>query len=96
MEEFEERMLTGKKIATTHTKKYGNGGDLFCAFGHSFQLTKVNKVYLQDVCSIYYTQEGFNSQPEFIDCWKKLHPRSGYQPEKEVWLHEFKRIEEGK
>ena len=92
MAEFKELMLAGKKIATTSTKKYGNGGDLFSAFGHTFQLTKVYKVYLQDVCSTYYTQEGFKSQPEFIDCWKKLHPRKGYVLEQEVWLHEFKRV----
>ena len=92
MSEFEGRMLAGVKTATTRNKKYGNGGDLFSAFGHSFQLTKVNKVYLQDVCSTYYIQEGFKSQPEFIDCWKKLHPRKGYVPEQEVWLHEFKRV----
>jgi len=90
MAEFEERMLTGKKTATTRNKKYGNGGDLFSAFNHTFQLTKVYKVYLQDVCATAYEKEGFNSQPEFIECWKKLHPRKGYVPDQEVWFHEFK------
>ena len=32
MVEFEERMLNGQKTATTRTKKYGNGGDLFFCF----------------------------------------------------------------
>jgi len=92
MTEFEERMLSGQKIATTRTKKYGNGGDLFFAFGHSFQLRKVDKVYLGDVCSVFYRQEGFNNQSEFIECWNKLHPRKKYHFSTIVWLHQFKRL----
>jgi len=90
--EFEERMLSGQKIATTRTKKYGNGGDLFSAFGHSFQLTKVDKVYLGDVCSVFYKQEGFNSQSEFIECWNRLYLRKKYYFSDIVYLHQFKRV----
>ena len=74
------------------TKKYGNGGDLFSAFGHGFQLTKVDKVYLGDVCSVFYKQEGFNYPSEFIACWNKLHPRKGYRFDSPCWLHQFKRV----
>ena len=88
--EFESRMLSGEKTATTRTKKYGDGGDLFPAFGNSFQLTKVDKVYLQDVASTFYIQEGFKTQQEFCDCWIRLHPRKGYQFDQEVYLHQFK------
>ena len=90
--EFEERMLNNQKIATTRTKKYGNGGDLFSAFGHSFQLTKVDKVYLGDVCSVFYKQEGFNSQSEFVECWNRIHPRKHYHYSTPIWLHQFKRV----
>ena len=92
MAEFEERMLSGQKTATTRTKKYGNGGDLFSAFGHSFQITKVDKVYLGDVCSVFYRQEGFSSQSEFVECWNRLHPRKKYYFSNIVWLHQFKRV----
>jgi len=92
MEDFRDRMLNGQKTATTRTKKYGNGGDLFSAFEHSFQLTKVDKVYLGDVCSVFYKQEGFNSQGEFIECWNKLHSRKHYQYDTPVYLHQFKRV----
>jgi len=90
MSEFRDRMLSGQKTATTRTKKYGNGGDLFSAFGHTFQLTKVDKVFLQDIASTFYAQEGFKSQQEFCDCWIKLHPKKGYQFDQEVYLHQFK------
>lgn len=90
--EFKERMLNNQKTATTRTKKYGNCGDLFSAFGSSFQLTKVDRVYLQDVASTFYKQEGFNSQQEFCDIWIKIHPRKGYQFDQKVWLHQFKKV----
>ena len=92
MEDFRDRILSGQKTATTRPKKYGNGGDLFSAFGHSFQLTKVDKVYLGDVCSVFYKQEGFNSQSEFVECWNKLHPRKNYHYDTPVYLHQFKRV----
>ena len=91
--EFKTKMLNGEKTATSRTKKYGNGGDLFCAFGHTFQLTKVDKVYLQDVASTFYTQEGFKSQQDFCNCWIKLHPRKGFQFDQEVYLHQFKIVD---
>lgn len=89
--EFEGRMLSGQKTATTRTKKYGNGGDLFPAFGHSFQLTKVDKVYLGDVASTFYMQEGFSTQSEFRECWRRLHPKRN-RYDMVVWLHQFKRV----
>jgi len=89
--EFEERMLSGQKIATSRTKKYGNGADLFCAFGHSFQLTKVDKVYLGDVAATFYKQEGFDSQADFMECWRKLHPRRN-RYDTVIWLHQFKKV----
>ena len=90
--EFEERILSGQKIATTRTKKYGNAGDLFAAFGHSFQLTKVNRIYLGVVRSEFYKQEGFVNQSEFVECWNQLHPRKKYHSSNIVWLHQFKRV----
>ena len=87
--EFEIPMLKGQKTATTRTKKYGNPGDLFSAFGHAFMLTNVDKVYLGYVCSVFYRQEGFNSQGEFIEYWNKIHPRKHYHYSTHVYLHQF-------
>ena len=89
--EFQDRMLSGAKTATSRTEKYGNGGDIFMAFGHSFQLTKVNKVYLGDVATTFYKEEGFNNPGEFRDCWKRLHPKRN-RYDQPVWLHQFKRV----
>ena len=90
MPEFKDRMLSGRKTATTRTRKFGEAGEHFAAFGVEFVFTSVVRVYLQDVVSTSYKVEGFNSQPEFIECWKKIHPWKGYLPEQKVWYHQFK------
>ena len=77
MLEFKDRMLSGRKTATTRTRKFGEAGEHFTAFEAEFVFTSVAKVYLQDVVSTSYKEEGFDSQPEFIECWKRIHPWKG-------------------
>ena len=48
--EFKDKMLKGLKTATSRTKKYGNAGDTFNAFGATFRIIHVsveeqNKAY---------------------------------------------------
>jgi len=89
--EFEERLVNGQKTATTRMKKYGNVGDLFSALNHTFQITKVEKVYLGDVASQSFDKEGFASQSDFMECWRRLHPKRN-RYDTIVYYHEFKRL----
>lgn len=90
MQEFEPLILTGKKSATSRTKRYGYPDDYFKVGGRYFSLVSANKMKLGEVAENHYLEEGFNSDMEFIKCWKKLHPRKGYDPEQIVWFHKFK------
>lgn len=90
MAEFEPLMLTGKKSTTSRRKRYGYPDDYFKAFGRYFSLISVEKMRLFDVAEKHYLEEGFNSPFEFQRCWKKLHPRKGYDPDQIVWFHRFK------
>lgn len=87
--EFKDRMLSGQKIMTSRTKKYGELGDCFEAFGRCFVLRAVFKERLARVAHAYFSQEGFTSVAEFIYCWSKLHPRKGFAPWQDVWCHRF-------
>ena len=89
--EFEESMLSGKKKATTRTKRYGEPGDWFLAFGKTFVLTWVYETMLESVAYHFYFEEGFESRQEFIDCWDRLHPRIKFwkNPERTAYLHRF-------
>ena len=84
--------LEGKKNCTSRNKKYGEAGDVFEIQGVGFVLTSVTYHYLNTIADVRYKQEGFDSPDAFIACWKELHPRNGWEPHKQVWLHEFKRI----
>jgi hypothetical protein len=89
---FKEPMLSGQKTTTARTRKFGNAGDKFIAFGYSFELVKVETVPLSKVATSYYSQEGFYSKHEFISVWELIHPIKGYDPRQVVWLHQFKVI----
>lgn len=94
--EFEESMLSGKKRATTRTKRYGYPGDWFLAFGKIFTLTEVLPTYLEFVIRHYYSEEGFNSPQELVRCWNRLHPQVLYAraPRRVVFFHRFTPKEE--
>lgn len=89
--EFEESMLSGKKKATTRTKRYGYPGDWFEEFGKTFVLTWVYPTFLDVVAAYFCLEEGFDHSQEFIDCWDKLHPRIKFadKPSRNVFFHRF-------
>jgi len=89
--QFKQDMRDGKKTFTTRTKRYGYPGDWFIAFGMYFVLTRVGKTHLKIVAECHYHQEGFESPRGFIEIWEELHPKMGYQPHRDVFLHEFER-----
>ena len=87
--EWETLMLTGKKSATSRTKRYGSPGDYFEAFGRVFILTNVYRIRLASVAYYHYLEEGCNSDFHFRKIWERLHPRKGYCPEQKVYIHIF-------
>lgn len=92
---FRTAMLTEVKTTTTRTQKYGSAGDTFTAFGKDFVINNVGIVpisYVRDMC---WQKEGFESAAEFELFWDYLHKiRLQKQPDRRVFLHEFKLIKE--
>ena len=86
---FKNRMLTGKKTATSRTRKYGEKGDQFNAFGQVFEIASVERMMLEDVAKRFFRSEGFDSKEEFLECWASIHPKAKFDLTKPVWLHEF-------
>ena len=91
-EQFRELMLADIKIVTSRTKRYGNEGDTFTAFGQKFILTAVGKRSICTVANDLCAHEGFDSPKAFWDCWKQIHPRKEWTASDEVWVHFFKRV----
>jgi len=90
--EFESALRDGRKTATSRSKRYGNPGDQFTAFGMEFLIMEVRQEKLADISLFYYGVEGLGSPAEFIAIWRRIHPRKEFDPEREVWFHRFKRL----
>lgn len=89
--ESKESMLSGKKRASTRTRRYGYPGDWFQRFGRTFVLTSILRTFLDIVVHDRYLEEGFSSPDAFIECWDRLHPRVPYaeRPTRVVYYHRF-------
>ncbi len=53
-----ERLLNGKKIATSRNKKYGKLGDVFIIRKKIFRITGVERLKLTIVAKFHYKEEG--------------------------------------
>lgn len=87
--QFKNPMLSGQKTITSRTRRYGQTGDTFLAWGETFELLEVTRVLLSSVRNRFYLQEGFPSPEAFEVVWKALHPIRGYDPEQAVYAHSF-------
>jgi len=90
--EFRERMLSGQKTGTSRTRKFGDVGDTFDAFGEVFEIVSVNLMQLGDVKQYHFKHEGFSSPEGFVAIWKRIHPIAGFRPFQKVWYHEFRLV----
>ena len=88
--EFEGVMLTGKKTATSRTKRYGWPDDYFEAFGRQYTLISVSRLSLARIRWDHYLDEGLNSDYEFVKIWERLHPRKGFVADQVVYFHCFR------
>jgi len=94
MEEMKKAIIEGHKDCTSRRIPYGKVGDVFLVFHEGGRiakctLTAITKRTLADVTSHFYQREGFPSQADFIRKWCDIHPKRGYIPSDQVWLHEF-------
>jgi len=90
--QWRDAMLTGKKICTSRTKRYGNEGDTFEVFGHTFALIGVEKQTLSWVANNLFYAEGCDTPEAFRRVWDEIHPRRGYVGNDTVWVHYFEEV----
>jgi len=91
MERWKDAMLSGQKTCTSRVKQCAREGDTFRVFGATFKIMGVQKTTLRVVAAYYYLREGCLSPIDFQLAWVKLHPRRGWEPDREVWVHFFGR-----
>jgi hypothetical protein len=90
--EFAPSIQARIKMMTCRSKKMGEVGDRFWAFGTHCELTHVFRVVLKYIVVDAYVQEGCVSPDELIAVWERIHPRKGYVPDAIVWAHCWKEV----
>ena len=90
--EWKDRMLEGKKTATSRSRLYGKAGDRFQCFGATFEIVSWEMLTLEDIAYNHFKEEGVDCPADFKAVWARLHP-SGFKPDKEVVFHKFKRVQ---
>src|SRR5579863_9105301 len=92
--EFRDRILSGRKTATSRVRAYGEAGDTFRVFDATFELTRVYWELLEVVRDTLYREEGFERPEEFVEIWREIHPTRGFVGGDCVWVLRFRRTDE--
>ncbi len=86
---FRQPLLDGRKTKTARTKRLGEPGDFFTAFGQKFILVRVKDLALFEV-KAQWREEGCRSEEHFIEVWNSIHPVRKYSDYQRVYLHCFR------
>lgn len=90
---FRKHMLDGTKTVTSRLTQCGHKGDIFSAFGATFELTtEPHLESLEFVLEHLLFREGFKSKPKFIMTWNNVYFDKTFDPKEKVYVHEFIRI----
>ena len=89
---WERKMLDGIKTTTWRTRKHGEPGDRFPAFGEKFELLRVYQLSYEFLIWLHYGTEGCESQSELRQIFRKLWHGTEPHNSKVGWLHEFRKL----
>jgi len=84
-----ERLILGKKQATSRNKKYGDIGDTFIVGNWEYVIIGVTMFPLWFIRKYLYQTEGCDTPEEFVDIWNVIHPKKRWQSSQYVWYHLF-------
>lgn len=91
-ERFRKPLLNGIKTCTSRTRKWGQAGDIFEAFGQKFLIEDIQCHPLSQVRDDLWQAEGCESEMDFEQAWNQIHPRRKFQPSQWVIVHFFKKL----
>lgn len=84
-------VLDGTKTTTIRSKRYGSPNDEFLVDGTRFRLTHVDAMPLARARDLAWRDEGMTSPAQFEATWIENHPKRGFVPTDQVWVHRFRR-----
>lgn len=91
MERFREALASGRKTATTRSKRYVRPGERFVGLGMEFECLRTVQLPLAVIRDGYWEEEGVSSPEDFVKIWNGIHPRRGFVGTDVRWLHTFRK-----
>jgi len=87
------RMLDGRKTVTSRTKRLGEPGGVFVAFGARFELLSVEARPYGEIAGTLYAPEGCDSEDEFRKAVRGIWWGKEPKDDREMYLHSFRRLD---
>lgn len=91
-ERFHDAIRAGRKRMTVRTRRFGRPGDVLSTEVGRVELEAVEPIALGVAVEQFFADDGFSSPDDFKSFWNALHPRTGYRPERRVYLHRFRLV----
>lgn len=89
---FRESLTHDVKVQTARFQKMGNVGDVFLAYGHRFIIDAVYKLDVETVARDFWADEGCDSEQDFRNVWREIHPKRQFISTETPYVHRFHRI----
>lgn len=94
-DESRRLIMNGKKTTIARNIRHGFVGDRFRVGNHWYEITKIEKMTVKDVCERHFKTEGRKDPDEFKRTWTMNHHTSQWNPDGTIYLHYFKKVERG-
>jgi hypothetical protein len=89
-----EKVMAGRKTAARRNGRYADIGEKLQLRGKEFIVEKVYRQSLGDMTENHAYQEGYESIEEYKNSILTIHPGMKWLPSMQVWVHEFRSVEE--
>ncbi|UJL45650.1 ASCH domain-containing protein [Virgibacillus sp. NKC19-16] len=88
-----DKVINGEKTATRRNDRYADVDEVMVLNNRRFIVTDVYEQKLGDVTDEDALKEGFQNVEEYKQSILSIHPGMKWEPEMNVWVHEFESAE---
>lgn len=88
-----DKVINGEKMATRRNDRYADVDEVMVLNNRRFKVTDVYEQKLGEVTDKDALKEGFQNVEEYKQSILSIHPGMKWEPEMNVWVHEFESAE---
>ncbi|WP_425453953.1 ASCH domain-containing protein [Paenibacillus flagellatus] len=89
-----DKVVAGVKTAARRNGRYADPGEVMEMDGHRFVVERVYRQSLGDMTDEHARQEGFDTLERYKEYIVSMHRGMKWLPHMNVWVHEFKKLDD--